>query len=70
MSTLHNYRLFAVTVDGDLVPLRGVANFNEAGARDMGRNRVKHMTRIQRYNLRLTKHAQIIVQEYIADVDR
>jgi hypothetical protein len=69
MSTLRNYRLYAVSIDGSLVSLGGVANYNEMGATMMALNRVKTMTKLARSLKNITQHPKIVVQEYIADVD-
>ncbi len=69
VSTLRNYRLYAISIDGGLVSLGGVANFDEMGATMMALNRVKNMTRLARSLKNIVKHPKIVVQEYIADID-
>ncbi len=70
MFTLHNFNLYAVDEDGQLVKLGTTASFTTWGAENCARKRVLHMTKVDRMLRNLRKHCDVIAQTYIADIDQ
>jgi len=56
----NEYDLFAISRDGTVVSLRGIAVWSEGTALDFARNRVKNMTRLEREWLNLAKNCRVI----------
>jgi hypothetical protein len=69
MSPLRSFSLFVVTLSGDTIFLKNTASFYDFGAVRSGQRYIRHLTKLRRLELNISKSARVIAHEYLGDGD-